>query len=148
MASTVGTGTEARLGTKPSREINTPVHALRAWLSAHVSLGRPATAVGSIVRELPGRNLDRAHLALHVLLRDEVVLELSPLAVVLPLDMFNVAFNDAGTGVLALVGYPGVSDLVLALVLLPAEVLRCGLLNGMEVPLWTPVATQRAFLNA
>lgn len=123
MASTVGTGTEARLGIKLSREIYIPVHALWAWFPTHVAFRWPAAAVGAIVRELPWWNLDCAYLALHVLLRDVVVLELSSLAVVLPLDHIDVALYDAGTGVLALVGHPGVADLVLALVLLPAEVL-------------------------
>lgn len=56
--------------------------------------------------------------------------------------------NDAGAGMFALVGHPSIAMLVLALMLLPAEVLGCRLLDRMEVPLWTPLATQWAFLHA
>lgn len=88
-----------------------------------------------------------AYLPLHVLLCDKVVLELSTLTLELFLYNIDVAFNYAGTWVGTLVGHPAVAHLVLALVLLPAEVMGGGVLQGVKVALWAPLPTQRALLH-
>jgi hypothetical protein len=98
--------------------------------------------------EIARWDLHSADLSFHILFGHVIILKLSPLPVETPLDDINVTFNDTCAWMLAFVGHPGVVLLVLALMFLTAEVLRGGLFDGVEVPLWTPVTAQRALLHS